>query len=72
MHSVDIHQVGLSDYGKPGNYFERQIGRWTKQYRAAETETIPEMEKLIDWLPGICQRMTVAFHWCMVTIDWTT
>ena len=51
MHSVDIHQVGLSDYGKPGNYFERQIGRWTKQYRAAETETIPEMEKLIDWLP---------------------
>ena len=72
MHSVDIHQVGLSDYGKPGNYFERQIGRWTKQYRAAETETIPEMEKLIDWLPAICQRMTVAFHWCMVTIDWTT
>ena len=51
MHSVDINEVGLSDYGKPGNYFERQIGRWTKQYRAAETETIPEMEKLIDWLP---------------------
>ena len=40
MHCVDVHQVGLSDYGKPGNYFERQIGRWTKQYRAAETETI--------------------------------
>jgi aminoglycoside phosphotransferase (APT) family kinase protein len=37
MHSVDITEVGLSDYGKPGNYFERQIGRWTKQYRAAET-----------------------------------
>ena len=51
MHSVDITEVALSDYGKPGNYFERQIGRWTKQYRAAETETIPEMEKLIDWLP---------------------
>ena len=51
MHMVDIHSVGLSDYGKPGNYFERQIGRWTKQYRAAETETIPAMEKLIDWLP---------------------
>ena len=51
MHMVDINEVGLGDYGKPGNYFERQIGRWTKQYRAAETETIPEMEKLIDWLP---------------------
>ena len=51
LHMVDINEVGLGDYGKPGNYFERQIGRWTKQYRAAETETIPEMEKLIDWLP---------------------
>ncbi|MDG1800115.1 MAG: phosphotransferase family protein, partial [Luminiphilus sp.] len=40
MHNVDIHAVGLSDYGKPGNYFERQIGRWTKQYRAAETTRI--------------------------------
>ena len=51
LHLVDINDVGLGDYGRPGNYFERQIGRWTKQYRAAETETIPEMEKLIDWLP---------------------
>lgn len=52
MHNVDIHAVGLSDYGKPGNYFERQIGRWTKQYRAAETSPIPAMEKLIEWLPN--------------------
>lgn len=51
MHMVDLNEVGLRDYGKPGNYFERQIGRWTKQYRAAETETIADMEKLIDWLP---------------------
>lgn len=51
MHMVDLKEVGLRDYGKPGNYFERQIGRWTKQYRAAETETIADMEKLMDWLP---------------------
>ncbi len=51
LHSVDIHNVGLSDYGKPGNYYARQIGRWTKQYRASETETVPDMEALIEWLP---------------------
>ncbi|MBB3048511.1 aminoglycoside phosphotransferase (APT) family kinase protein [Litorivivens lipolytica] len=50
LHSVDVDAVGLSDYGKPGNYFERQISRWTKQYRASETEKIPAMEKLIQWL----------------------
>lgn len=52
MHSVNLDEVGLSDYGKPGNYFERQIGRWTKQYRASETETQPAMERMIDWLPA--------------------
>lgn len=51
LHSVDIEAVGLSNYGRPGSYFERQIGRWTKQYRASETESIPAMEKLIEWLP---------------------
>ncbi len=51
LHSVDIHEVGLSDYGKPGNYYARQIGRWTKQYRASETENVPDMEALIEWLP---------------------
>ncbi|MBE1291365.1 MAG: phosphotransferase [Rhodobacteraceae bacterium] len=50
IHSVDINAVGLSDYGPDGNYFERQVGRWTKQYRASETETIPQMDQLIDWL----------------------
>ncbi len=50
LHSVDIDKVGLSDYGKPGNYFERQVGRWSKQYRASETESIPAMERLMDWL----------------------
>ncbi|MGR3362841.1 MAG: phosphotransferase family protein [Maritimibacter harenae] len=52
IHDVDIEAVGLSDYGPPGNYFERQIGRWTKQYRASETESIADMDALIDWLPG--------------------
>ncbi|MFM2100183.1 MAG: hypothetical protein RLZZ366_1722 [Pseudomonadota bacterium] len=51
LHNVDVEKAGLSDYGKPGNYFERQIGRWTKQYRLAETEVMPEMERLIEWLP---------------------
>jgi aminoglycoside phosphotransferase (APT) family kinase protein len=51
IHDVDLEASGLSDFGYPGNYFERQIGRWSKQYRAAETETIEAMEHLIDWLP---------------------
>ena len=51
IHDVDLEASGLSDFGYPGNYFERQIGRWSKQYRAAETESIEAMEHLIDWLP---------------------
>ena len=51
MHNVDVNAVGLADYGKPGNYFERQIGRWTKQYRAAETDHIDAIENLMAWLP---------------------
>jgi aminoglycoside phosphotransferase (APT) family kinase protein len=51
LHQVDYAAIGLADYGKAGNYFERQIGRWSKQYRASETETIDAMDKLIDWLP---------------------
>jgi len=52
LHSVDVETVGLADYGKPGNYFERQVGRWSRQYRASETGTIEPMERLMDWLPG--------------------
>ncbi|WP_439816040.1 phosphotransferase [Zavarzinia sp. CC-PAN008] len=51
LHAVDYQAVGLGDYGKPGNYFERQIGRWIKQYRGAQTDQLPTMEKLIDYLP---------------------
>ena len=52
LHLVDIDAVGLADFGSPGNYFERQVGRWTKQYRASETGTIEAMDTLIDWLPA--------------------
>jgi len=52
LHNVDVDAVGLADFGKPGNYFERQVGRWTKQYRASETEHSTAMEKLIEWLPA--------------------
>ena len=51
IHGVDINSVGLGDYGRPGNYYERQISRWTKQYKAAETARIEPMDILMDWLP---------------------
>ena len=51
LHSVDVARVGLADYGKPGNYLARQIGRWSKQYQASETEPIDAMHHLIEWLP---------------------
>ncbi|MEM8728600.1 MAG: phosphotransferase family protein [Pseudomonadota bacterium] len=50
LHDVDVDAVGLSDFGPPGNYYERQIGRWTKQYRASETVDIPAMNALIEGL----------------------
>jgi len=51
LHRVDYEAVGLADFGKPGNYFERQIGRWTKQYQAAQTDDVEAMNNLIAWLP---------------------
>ena len=52
LHSVDVEAVGLAGYGKPGNYFERQIGRWSRQYLASATETIEPMDRLLEWLPA--------------------
>ena len=52
IHEVDIDAAGLADYGRPGNYYERQISRWTKQYKAAETTQIEPMDTLMDWLPA--------------------
>src|SRR5260221_2816176 len=51
LHTYDPQAIGLGDFGKSGNYFARQVDRWTKQYRASETHHIPEVEKLIEWLP---------------------
>jgi aminoglycoside phosphotransferase (APT) family kinase protein len=51
LHLIDYRAVGLEDFGKPGNYIGRQVERWSKQYRASETQRIPAMDSLIDWLP---------------------
>ncbi|MDP9108734.1 MAG: phosphotransferase [Pseudomonadota bacterium] len=51
LHTIDYAAIGLADYGKPGNYFGRQIDRWTRQYKASETEKIDAMDQLIEWLP---------------------
>lgn len=58
LHQVDVEAAGLGDFGKPGNYFGRQVDRWTKQYRLSETETMPEMEQLIEWLPATLPEQT--------------
>lgn len=52
LHAVDVTGVGLGDYGKPGNYYARQIGRWGQQYVAAKTGEIPSMDRLMEWLPA--------------------
>ena len=52
LHRIDPQTVGLSDFGKPGNYFERQIARWSKQYIASITRPIEAMDRLIEWLPS--------------------
>ncbi len=51
LHAVRPDAVGLSDYGRPGNYFERQIGRWTKQYHASTGPRIDDLDRLVAWLP---------------------
>ena len=51
IHTVDLEAVGLGDYGKHGQYVERQVSRWTKQYRASETDDVEAMNVLMDWLP---------------------
>ena len=50
LHNVDVEAAGLSDYGKPGNYFERQVGRWGKQYAASRTDDLPDLERAIAFL----------------------
>lgn len=68
LHTVNFAERGLQDFGKPGNYFERQISRWSKQYAASVTRPIPEMDQLIEWLPqnippsGKDETMTSIVH----------
>jgi aminoglycoside phosphotransferase (APT) family kinase protein len=67
LHQVDYAAVGLGDFGKPGNYLERQIARWSKQYRASETERIEAMERLMEWLP---QHIPPGDDTCIVHGDY--
>lgn len=64
IHRVDYRAVGLESFGRPGNFMERQIRRWTQQYRAAELEPIPAMDRLIEWLPQHmpASEETAIFH----------
>lgn len=52
LHTVDYAALGLSDYGRPGNYFARQIARWSRQFNDSRTQDLPDMDRLMDWLPG--------------------
>jgi aminoglycoside phosphotransferase (APT) family kinase protein len=54
LHRFDPQALGLAGFGRPEGYVARQIGRWSEQYKVSETEAIPEMDSLIDWLPGRC------------------
>ena len=52
LHNTDYERIGLADFGRPGNYMLRQISRWTKQYKASETQKLDTIERLIEWLPA--------------------
>ena len=58
LHNVDVSSAGLDGFGRTGNHFGRQVERWSKQYRAAQTEHLPEMEALIQWLPRTVPEQT--------------
>ncbi|HMD72226.1 MAG TPA: phosphotransferase family protein [Steroidobacteraceae bacterium] len=58
LHRIDPQAAGLSTFGRPGNFFERQVARWIKQYRASETDRIEEVERLIAWLPATLPPQT--------------
>ncbi len=58
LHRLDYRALGLADFGRPGNFFARQVDRWTKQYRAAQTDDVSEIERLIEWLPRTVPEQT--------------
>jgi aminoglycoside phosphotransferase (APT) family kinase protein len=75
LHTVKFAERGLANYGKPGNYFERQIGRWSKQYVASITQPIEEMDRLMEWLPAhipAARGTKPRSPSCMATTGWTT
>ncbi|MEE4209640.1 MAG: phosphotransferase family protein [Parvularcula sp.] len=67
LHSVDIDAVGLSDFGPREDYIARQVGRWSKQYKASETQPVPDMDWLIDWLP---QHLPAGDRTCLIHGDY--
>ena len=73
LHAVDVEAAGLGDFGRPGSYFERQLARWTSQYRASETGR-DRRHGPADRLAGdaICRRTTARSRWSMATTGWTT
>ena len=58
LHNLDHEKIALAQFGAPGNYFRRQVDRWTRQYRASQTDSIPEIENLIAWLPDSIPEQT--------------
>jgi aminoglycoside phosphotransferase (APT) family kinase protein len=70
LHRVDVQAAGLADYGKAGNYFARQIDRWSRQYQASETTTIEAMNRLIDWLPAHVQQVDAGDETAVVHGDY--
>lgn len=67
LHKVDPASVGLADFGRPGNYYSRQISRWSRQYEASKTEDLPAMDKLMAWLP---ERIPESDQTCVVHGDY--
>jgi aminoglycoside phosphotransferase (APT) family kinase protein len=72
LHSVDVEAAGLADFGRPGNYFARQIRRWSEQYIASKTEELPAMDRLMEWLWENLPTTMAWFRWCMATTVSTT
>jgi aminoglycoside phosphotransferase (APT) family kinase protein len=69
LHTIDYAAIGLADYGRPGNYFARQIARWSQQYEASKTEDITPMDKLIAWLPDAIPQQ--AERSCLIHGDYS-
>ena len=72
LHAFDPAAIGLEDFGRAEGYVARQVKRWSQQYRHRETQTIPEMDRLIAWLPGPGAADLAGRRWCTATTASTT